>query len=97
MANLRTIKKDIDYLVNEVIYDCYMALYFHENKNEEIIGVMRDAADLRNELYEMVNNPAEKRNRSLVKKHYAFVRTEMYSRIEGLFDKLSRIVNEKVA
>lgn len=97
MANLRQIKKDIDYVVNEVVYDCYLALYFHEDKQEQIIGVMKDAVELRNDLFQMVNNPTEKNNRSLVKKHYAFIRKEMMDRIEGLFDKLSSVVNEKAA
>jgi len=93
MANLRRIKKDIDYLVNEVVIDCYLALYFHEDKQKEIVGVMQDAVDLRNELFEMVNNPAEKHNPSLVKKHYNFIKAQMFERIDGLFDKLSKVVN----
>lgn len=97
MANLRSIKKDIDYLVNEVVYDCYLALYFHSDKREAVIGVMQDAVELRNELFEMVNNPAEKHNPALVKKHYAFVRVQMFERIDGLFAKLSDAVNGKAA
>lgn len=93
MASLRKIKKDIDYLVNEVVFDCYLALYFHEDKKDEVVSVMRDAVDLRNELFQMVNNPAEKNNPSLVRKHYSFIRTQMYDRVDGLFDKLSKAVN----
>ena len=77
MASLRRIKKDIEYLVNEVIYDCYIALYFNQEKKDEIFGVVEDAVALRNELVEMANHPAEKHNKSLVKKHYAFVRNEL--------------------
>lgn len=95
MASLRDIKKDIDYLVNEVVFDCYLALYFHEDRKDRIIPVMQDAVDLRNELFEMVNNPAEKHNPSLVKKHYRFIRMQMFERIDGLFNKLSSVVNEK--
>ncbi len=93
MANLREIKKDIDYLVNEVVIDCYLALHFHQDKQKEIVGVMQDAVDLRNELFEMVNNPAEKHNKSLVRKHYAFIRAQIADRIDGLFDKLASAVN----
>ncbi len=93
MATLREIKKDIDYIVNEVVIDCYLALHFHDGKQKEIVGVMQDAVDLRNELFEMVNNPAEKHNRSLVRKHYAFIRSQMADRVEGLFDKLASVVN----
>lgn len=95
MASLRRIKKDIEYLVNEVIYDCYVALYFNQEKKDEIFGVVEDAVALRNELVEMANHPAEKHNKSLVKKHYAFVRNELMERIDGLFGKLSDVVNGK--
>ena len=95
MASLRRIKKDIEYLVNEVIYDCYVALYFNNEKKDEIFGVVEDAVALRNELVEMANHPAEKHNKSLVKKHYAFVRNELMERIDGLFEKLSDVVNGK--
>ena len=30
MASIRRIKRDIDFLANEVISDCYMALYFND-------------------------------------------------------------------
>ena len=95
MASLRRIKKDIEYLVNEVIYDCYVALYFNQEKKDETFGVVEDAVALRNELVEMANHPAEKHNKSLVKKHYAFVRNELMERIDGLFEKLSDVVNGK--
>lgn len=92
MASLRLIKKDIDYLVNEVVYDCYIALYFNAEKKEQIVEVMESAVDMRNEFFEMANHPAEKHNKSLVKKHYAFLREELMERVDGLFDKLSSAV-----
>lgn len=95
MASLRNLKKDIDYLVDEVVCDCYLALYFNSDKRDAILDVMEDAVDARNEFYEMANHPAEKHNASLVRKHYAFLRNELMDRIDGLFDKLSSIVNEK--
>ena len=95
MASLRRVKKDIDYLVSEVVYDCYLALYFHSERRDAIVAVMEEAVDARNEFYEMANHPAEKHNKSLVKKLYAFLRNELMERIDGLFDKLSKVVNEK--
>lgn len=89
MAKLRTLKKDIDYLVNEVAYDCYLALYFNPDKYSEIVAIMEEAVDLRNNLFEMANNPADKHNKSLVRKHYAFVHQQMFEKIDGLFVKLS--------
>lgn len=93
MASVREIKKEIDYLVSEVVFDCYLALHFNHCKKEGILDVMQDAVELRNELFQMANNPAEKHNPTLVKKHYRFIRTHLYDRVEGLFDKLSKAVS----
>lgn len=89
MASVKSIKKDIDYLVEEVVTDCYLALYFHPDKKDDIVKIMEEAVDLRNELFSRANNPAEKHNKSLVKKHYAQLRRDMFSGIDGMFSRLS--------
>ena len=92
MASLRGIKNDIDYLVSEVISDCYMALYFNDqSKREGIVAVIEEAVDFRNEMIQRANPPADKQNKSLVKKHYAQMRRDMMTRIDALFGKLSDI------
>ena len=91
MASLRDIKKEIDYVVNEVVYDCYLSLGFHSDKRSEIIAVMQGAVDMRNDLIELVNNPAEKHNPSLVRKHYAYVRQQLVEKSEELWGQLSEI------
>ena len=70
MASIRLIKKDIDYLVSEVVSDCYLTIYFHPEKKQEIVSVMEEAVELRNSLFAQIK-PKEKHNPSLVKKHYA--------------------------
>ena len=91
MASLRDIKKEIDYVVNEVVYDCYLSLGFHSDKQGEIIAVMQGVVDMRNDLIELVNNPAEKHNPSLVRKHYAYVRQQLNEKSDELWGKLSEI------
>lgn len=91
MASVKSIKKDIDYLVEEVVTDCYLALYFHPDKKDEIIKIMERAVDLRNELFSKANNPAEKHNKSLVKKHYAQLRRDMFDSVDSMFSALSQL------
>lgn len=92
MASVRGIKNDIDFLVNEIVSDCYMALYFNgEEKREKIISIIEDAVAFRNDMYYRANHPADKKNRSLVRKHYAQMRRDMMSQIDGMFTKLSEI------
>lgn len=95
MANLRDLKKEIDYRLEEVVFDCDMAICFQPSKEKEIFDVMQDAVAVRNALFIKTNNPAEPHNRSLVRKHYSALRTEMVAEYEKLFTRLSEINEAK--
>lgn len=94
MANLRDLKKEIDYRLEEFVFDCEMAIYFQPSREEAVVGIMENAVALRNALYIKANNPAEPHNASLVKKHYAALRRDMVSSFGSLFAELSAL-NEK--
>ena len=91
MASLRVLKRDINYLMDEVVTDSFLSLHFHPDHKDEIVGVTRDAVDLRNSLYDRANRPIEKKSASLVRKHYAAVRRDMFDGIDRLFVRLSEI------
>ena len=91
MANLRNLKKEIDYRLEEVVFDCEMAIYFHPTKEEAIVGIMENAGALRNALYIKANHPTEPRNASLVKKYYAALRRDMVSSFGSMFEELSAL------
>ena len=89
MANLRVLKKEIDYRLEEFVFDCEMAIYFQPSNEEAVVGLMEKAVELRNALYYKANHPTEPHNASLVRKHYAFVHQQMFEKIDDLFVKLS--------
>jgi hypothetical protein len=89
MANLRILKKEIDYCLEEFVFDCDMAIYFQPNKEAEIFALMQEGIELRNQLYAKANNPTEPHNPSLVRKYYAALRQEMAASFGQLFEKLS--------
>ena len=91
MANLRILKKEIDYRLEELVFDCDMAIYFQPGKEKEIFALMQEGVELRNELYTKANNPTEPHNASLVRKYYAALRVEMVDAFGKLFEKLSDI------
>ncbi len=88
MANLRVIKKDIDYLVSEVISDCWTFLYINpEKKAEDVVAIINDAVEFRNSLYERVNNPSKEN----VKAHYKAINNDLLSGIDSLFQRISAL------
>jgi hypothetical protein len=94
MANLRILKKEIDYRLEEFVFDCEMAAFVQPNKEEAIVELMQKSVELRNTLYCKANNPAEPKNRSLVKKHFAALRRDMISSYASLFAELSEVCNQ---
>ncbi len=91
MASLRGIKRDIDYLVGAVISDCYTCIILKDDSQEEVMDLVQDAVVLRNDLVYRANNPAEKHNKHLVKKHYSAIRSELFDRVDAIFARLSEI------
>ena len=95
MANLRVLKKEIDYCLEELVFDCDMSICFHPQKEKEIFDIMQEGVALRNHLFTKAMNPAEKHNRSLVRKHYVALRQEIETAFGELFEKLSALNEEK--
>ena len=95
MANLRELKKEIDYRLEEFVFDCEMAIAFQPSKEQEIFELMQKAVALRNELIAKVSNPTEPHNKSLVRKYYAALRADIVRSFEALFEELSKINEAK--
>lgn len=77
--------------MEEFVFDCEMAAFMQPNKEEQIVELMAKSVDLRNLLFHKAMNPAEPKNRSLTKKHYAALRRDMVDSFEALFGDLSKV------
>jgi hypothetical protein len=90
MASVRELKKDIDYLIYEVISDCFVFSNLHPDiKSEELSAIISDAVDLRNDLIARVNNPDGKDNPKIVKAYFKSVGKDLLSGVDKLFSRLS--------
>jgi hypothetical protein len=96
MASVRELKKDIDYLIFEVISDCFVYSNVHpENKTDELTALISDAVEFRNELIARVNNPDGKDNPKIVKAYYKSVAKDLLSGVDKLFERLSALSAKK--
>jgi hypothetical protein len=69
--NLRVFKKDIDFLTEDFLSDALISMGFarEESKRENILGIINEAIDLRDETYVKINHP-EKENLKHVNTNY---------------------------
>jgi len=96
MASVRELKKDIDYLVFEVISDCFTYSNIHsDNKSDELSTLISDAVEFRNDLIARVNNPDGKDNPKIVKAYYKTVEKDLLTGVDKLFERLSAFSSTK--
>ncbi|MCJ7449444.1 MAG: hypothetical protein MUO72_17345 [Bacteroidales bacterium] len=96
MANIRSLKKEIDSRVYEVISDCftYSELY-PDNNPDEVTGIISDAVNFRNDLIHRVNNPDPEQDPRGVKSHYQLVNKDLDAGVSKLFERLSSVSKKK--
>jgi hypothetical protein len=96
MASLRDLKKDIDYLMYEVISDCFVFQGLHpDDKAEELQAIINDAVNLRNDLIARVNNPDGKDNPKIIRAYYQAVKKDLTGGADKLFSRLSALSTHK--
>jgi hypothetical protein len=96
MASIRELKKDIDYLVFEVISDCFVYSNVHpDNKTDELTALISEAVEFRNDLIARVNNSDGKDNPKIVKAYYKAVQKDLLTGVDKFFERLSSISAKK--
>jgi hypothetical protein len=95
MSSIRNLKKYIDYLVFEVISDCFTYSEINTENQEEVSAIISDAVNLRNDLIARVNNPDGKDNPKILKAYFKVVEKDLLSGVDSLFDRLSALSAKK--
>ena len=95
MASVRELKKDIDYLVYEVISDCFVFSGLHPDiRSDEVSAIISEAVEFRNDLIARVNNPDGKDNPKIVKAYYKSVEKDLLTGVDKLFSRLSSMTKK---
>lgn len=88
----RELKKDIDFLIGEVISDCYTCLVIKGEKHHDaIVDIMESVVNARNELIERTCKRFENQNAKEVKSYYKAIHKDLLSAIDNGFAKLSEV------
>lgn len=96
MASIRELKKDIDYLIFEVISDCFTYSNIHpEEGTDELATIISDAVEFRNDLIARVNHPDGKENPKIVKAYYRTIEKDLIAGVDKLFERLSSFSSKK--
>ena len=96
MASIRNIKKDIEFLVDEVISDSLLCLSMQKGKEKEkIIEVINNMVETRNNLISKVNSAPKAKKSSESKAYFKEIYNELFETTDKSFEKLSKLIETK--
>ena len=97
MTTRRRLKKEIDYVVSDLILDCmtYANLYQKPN-DQEALQVVQETMEMRNQLRNMANHPEQKDNSESAKTYYDNIAKTLVEEVDKGYGKLGKLVNKDV-
>lgn len=89
MASVRNFKKDLRYLFNELVTECYVYEKLNPEADEKKInGVIRDLLTHYNDYIARANQPNGKHNPKLVRQHFMNIRKDLIEKTFPIIEKL---------
>lgn len=97
MASKRELKKDVNFLMDEVLGTCLV--HYHLKKDDEdakqiINQVMEEIVEFRNDVIYKVNHPADELKGKSLKGWYSGLLSDMIEKTDQSFEKLGGFGNE---
>ena len=94
MTSRRRLKKEIDYVVSDLILDCFTYTSLYQKPNDaEAMEIVQGALILRNELRDLTNHPEKKGESDSVKSHYDNIAATLIGGLDEGYVKLGKLVN----
>lgn len=97
MASKRDLKKDVNFLMEEVLGTCMMHYHLKKDKQEsqqKINEIMDEIVDFRNDIMYKINHPEEELKGKTLKGWYSDLLNEMIEKTDEAFEKLGSLHNE---
>jgi len=94
MASKKNLKKDLNFLTEEVIETCLLHYYLkQENQDEKarIDAIIDETIALRNELFNKINHPEGDLKGKALKAWYADIISQMMKKTDEAFEKLGSL------
>ena len=96
MTTRRRLKKEIDYVVSDLILDCMTFANLYQKPNDQDAqGIVKETLDMRNTLRNMANHPEQRSKKETVKNYYDGIALTLVEGVDKGYVKLGKLVNKE--
>lgn len=93
MTTRRRLKKEIDYVVSDLVLDCMTYTHLNNKSNdEEALRIVQDTMEMRNRLRNQVNHPEQKDNAQTKKSYYNGLAKNLIEGVNSGYDRLGKLI-----
>lgn len=97
MASRQRLKKEIDYVVSDLIIDCYTFNNLQQKPNDEVVNqIISDTLAMRNNLRSRVNHPESKKVTETKKAYFDQIAKELIDSVEASYEQLGKLINPDI-
>jgi hypothetical protein len=97
MASRQRLKKEIDYIVSDLVVDCFTFMTMQQEPNKpEVLQIVQDTLNLRNELRFQANHPGNKGESQSTKNYYDNIAKVLVDSIEESYQKLGKLISPEL-
>ncbi len=94
MASRQRLKKEIDYVVSDLILDCFTFNNLQQKPNDEAVSqIVQDTLAMRNTLRYQVNHPESKATTQTVKSYFDNIAKVLIDNVDESYAKLGKLIN----
>ncbi len=94
MTSRRRLKKEIDYVVSDLILDCFTYIHLYQKPNDAAtLEIVQGTMVLRDELRHLANHPEKRSESESAKSHYDNIAATLLGGVEEGYGKLRKLIN----
>lgn len=95
MTTRRRLKKEIDYVISDLVLDCMTYTHLNNKPNDEdSLRIIQDTMNMRNRLREQVNHPEQKDNAQSKKSYYNQIAKTLMEGVNDGYGKLGKLIGK---
>lgn len=96
MASRRRLKKEIDYMVSDLILDCFTyANVYSKPNDDESMKIVQETLVLRNAMRNQANHPEKKAATETSKKYYDTLAQTLFDGVDEGYEKLEKLLSKE--
>jgi hypothetical protein len=95
MTTRRRLKKEIDYVISDLVLDCMTYTHLYNKPNDEnALKIIQDTMEMRNRLRDEVNHPEQKDNAMTTKSYYNNIAKTLLAEVNNGYSQLGKLIEE---